>query len=58
MTEKIKCKGCGKLLKPEELEYKIGDLAIFKTSYFPLAEQGMIEPYCKVCIEKFTRDDN
>lgn len=50
MTEKIKCKSCGKILKQEDLEYKVGDAVIIEDTLMPLSNSGIIEPFCKKCI--------
>ena len=50
MSKRIKCKGCQRILKPEELEYKIGDTVFIKPDNHPLVNQGTIEPFCKKCI--------
>ena len=50
MNEKLKCKGCGRILKADEFEYKIGDTVFIKPDNHPLVNQGIIEPFCKKCI--------
>lgn len=51
MTDKLKCKGCGKLMKPEDLQFTIGDPVIVDNNLTSLSNSGLIEPFCKVCIE-------
>ena len=52
MSSKLKCKGCGKVMKPEDLEIKIGDPGIGDRNLTSLSNSGIILPFCKVCIEK------
>ncbi|KKN10974.1 hypothetical protein LCGC14_1031230 [marine sediment metagenome] len=51
MSQKLKCKGCGKVMKPEDLEIKIGDPVIVDCNLTSLSNSGIILPFCKVCIE-------
>jgi len=51
MSQKLKCKGCGKLMKPEDLQFKVGDPVIVDNNLTSLSNSGIIEPFCKVCIE-------
>ena len=56
MKEKIKCKGCGKLLKEDEINIKVGDIVIVNTKNCTLSNSGIIEPFCKVCIRDILED--
>ncbi len=60
MTDKLKCLGCGKVMKPEDLDIKIGDLVIVNVNVTSLSNSGVIEPFCKVCIENLVevKDDS
>lgn len=52
----MKCKGCNRNLKPDELEYKIGDAVIVNGKDTPLINSGVIEPFCKKCIIELLGD--
>lgn len=61
MKMKIKCNGCGKVMKPEDLDIKIGDAVIVDCNLTSLSNSGVILPFCKVCLENLLEveeDDN
>ena len=56
MSEKIKCKGCGRLLKEDEINIKIGDAVIVDCNLTNLSNSGVILPFCNVCKESLLED--
>ncbi len=56
MPERIKCKSCFRVLKPDELDYKVGDAVICDTTLTPLNNSGVILPFCNGCKESLLED--
>jgi len=56
MVEKIKCKGCGRLLKEDEINVRVGDKVIVDTNLTTLSNSGVVLPFCNKCKENLLED--